>query len=285
MKYKAICTDIDGTLLNAERELSPLTLEVLRLARERVPVILASSRMPAAMRHLQAELGILDCPLVCYNGGYVVCFPDGGDTPVVLHSTPIPLAVCRAIQSHAVGTQVHVSLYHADEWYVPMLDHWAGREASNTKVQPTLANAEQVFEDWEKRGIGAHKVMCMGPEEEIEAMERHLATHHGETLNLYRSKATYLEIAHRSISKRTALQILLDQVYPIGWGDIVAFGDNFNDMDMLEAVGLGVAVGNAQEAVKAIARHVAAAGKEDGVARTVARLLAGDDPARGGDPS
>jgi Cof subfamily protein (haloacid dehalogenase superfamily) len=279
MKYKAICTDIDGTLLNADRELSPKTLDVLRRAKERSTVILASSRMPAAMRHLQAELGILNCPLVCYNGGYVIHFPAGSDQPQVLHSTPIPLAICRAIHQLAQGTEVHVSLYHADEWYVPAEDQWAAREANNTKVQPQLADFEAVFVDWEVRGIGAHKVMCMGPAEEIEAIEQHLSRHHQDTLNLYRSKPTYLEIAHRSISKRTALEVLMGAGYAFGWEDVVAFGDNFNDMEMLEAAGLGVAVGNAKDAVKEIAKHVALAGKEDGVAFTVERLLAGDDPA------
>jgi Cof subfamily protein (haloacid dehalogenase superfamily) len=278
MKFKAICTDIDGTLLNAERELSAMTLDVLRRARAHVPIILASSRMPAAMRHLQEELGILDCPLVCYNGGYIIAFPADAE-PVVLHSTFIPLEVCRAIFALAQGTEVHVSLYHADEWYVPAQDQWAAREANNTKVQPTLADFEQVFADWEKRDIGAHKVMCMGPAEEIEAIEQHLAVHFGDALNLYRSKPTYLEIASKEISKRTALQILLDEVYGFEWADLVAFGDNFNDMEMLEAVGLGVAVGNAKDAVKEIAQHIAAPGKEDGVAHTVQRLLEGDDPA------
>jgi Cof subfamily protein (haloacid dehalogenase superfamily) len=279
MKFKAICMDIDGTLLNADRELSPKTLEVLLYARTHSDLILASSRMPAAMRHLQEELGILHQPLVCYNGGYILHFPEDQDVPVVLHSTFIPLEACQAIHQLAQGTEVHVSLYHADEWYVPAHDYWANREANNTKVQPTMADFEVVFADWAQREIGAHKVMCMGPEEEIEAIEQHLAAHFGETLNLYRSKPTYLEIAHRSISKRTALKILMEEVFGYEWSDLVAFGDNYNDMEMLEAVGFGVAVGNAKDEVKAISNWVAAPGKEDGVAHTVERLLQGDDPA------
>ncbi len=279
MKYKAICTDIDGTLLNAERQLSAETLKVLQGAKAHAHIILASSRMPAAMRHLQEELGILNSPLICYNGGYVIDFPDGANEPVVLHSAPIPLEVCKVINTLAVGTEVHVSLYHADEWYVPAQDYWANREANNTKVQPALADFSKVFDDWGQRGIGAHKVMCMGPAEEIEAIEQHLKANHEGDLSLYRSKPTYLEIAHSSISKRTALQLLLDDILGLEWKDLVAFGDNYNDMEMLDAVGLGVAVGNAREEVKAIANLITVPGKEDGVARTVARLIDGDDPA------
>ena len=279
MKFKAICTDIDGTLLNAERELSFKTLEVLRRAKGRVPLILASSRMPAAMRHLQDELGILDAPLICYNGGYVIHFPPGANDHQVMHSTVIPLEVCKAIVALAQGTQVHVSLYHADEWYVPAQDQWADREANNTKVKPTVADFNKVFADWEQRGIGAHKVMCMGPADEVEAIERQLAAQYGTVLNLYRSKPTYLEIAERSISKRTALELLLKDLYDFDFADMVAFGDNYNDIDMLEAAGLGVAVGNAKDEVKAVSNWVAPASKEDGVAHTVERLLAGEDPA------
>jgi hypothetical protein len=235
--------------------------------------------MPAAMRHLQAQLGILNSPLICYNGGYVIDYEEGSDEPIVLHSTPIQLEVCKAIHKLSIGTEVHVSLYHADEWYVPAHDYWANREANNTKVQPQLADFAAVFEDWALRGVGAHKVMCMGPEEEIEAIEKHLALHHPEDLSLYRSKPTYLEIAHRSISKRTAIQLLLDQKFALEWSDLIAFGDNFNDMEMLEAVGMGVAVGNAKEEVKTIANLVTLPGKEDGVARTIARLMDGEDPA------
>lgn len=279
MKYKAICSDIDGTLLNAERELSIETLKVLQAARERAHIILASSRMPAAMRHLQAQLGILNSPLICYNGGYVIDFPEGSAEPLVLHSTPIDLEVCKVIQQLSIGTEVHVSLYHADEWYVPAQDYWANREANNTKVQPQVADFAAVFEDWGNRGIGAHKVMCMGLEDEIEAIEQHLALHHPNDLSLYRSKPTYLEIAHRSISKRTAIELLLHQKFDLDWSDLIAFGDNFNDMEMLEAVGLGVAVGNAKDEVKQIANLVTLPGKEDGVARTIARLMDGEDPA------
>ena len=72
MTYQAICTDIDGTLLNKERQLSAKTIQVIRSLGKNFPVILASSRMPSAMRHLQAELDIEHHPLIAYNGGYVL---------------------------------------------------------------------------------------------------------------------------------------------------------------------------------------------------------------------
>ena len=82
-KFKAICTDIDGTLLDTNRQLSIGTIDAFKGLGSSIPVILASSRMPAAMRHLQAELGVLNHPMVCYNGGYVIRYSEGKDEPEV----------------------------------------------------------------------------------------------------------------------------------------------------------------------------------------------------------
>ena len=91
-QYKLLASDIDGTLLNKNRELSAATIEQLTRIKKDVPIVLISSRMPAAMRHLQAELGILNLPLVCYNGGLILSYKNNAEQPEVVHSTPISLA-------------------------------------------------------------------------------------------------------------------------------------------------------------------------------------------------
>ena len=85
MQTKLICSDIDGTLLNKDRELSEKSIEVIKDLSP-IPFILISSRMPQAMQHLQQELDITHLPLICYNGGLII---DGDD---VIHSTEISIA-------------------------------------------------------------------------------------------------------------------------------------------------------------------------------------------------
>src|SRR5688572_1087626 len=93
---RAICTDIDGTLLDSRRELSAFTISIFRQIRHKLPIILASSRMPRAMRHLQKELGIMDHPLICYNGGYVLKYSTD-DTFDVIYSADIAWEICVEI--------------------------------------------------------------------------------------------------------------------------------------------------------------------------------------------
>src|SRR5688572_13334396 len=106
---RALCTDIDGTLLDSRRELSPKTIEAIQRISSVMPVILASSRMPAAMRHLQRELSIETHPLICYNGGYVVRYNEG--MAHVIHSEGIPVEICREVLKLTKDTSLHLSLY------------------------------------------------------------------------------------------------------------------------------------------------------------------------------
>ena len=271
MQYKLICTDIDGTLLNKDRELSAKTIQEIGRIKSEVPVILVSSRMPDAMRHLQKQLGIEQLPMIAYNGGLVLLSP--GDQPIVFLSVPIDYQLSRIIHHRAKNTAVHVSLYCGDEWHVQELDYWAAREINNTKVEPTVSVFDELLDQWENEAKGAHKIMCMGPEEEIHAMEAFLHAEHSGQLNIYRSKATYLELSSKDVSKAVAIQKLLETHLGYTMEQAMAFGDNYNDIEMLEAVGWGVAMDNANETLKKVANEITLSNTDDGVAHLVEKYF------------
>jgi Cof subfamily protein (haloacid dehalogenase superfamily) len=273
MTIRALCTDIDGTLLDSNRELSTRTIAAFQRLSSQMPLILASSRMPAAMRHLQGQLGILDHPLICFNGGYVLHYEGNDPLPRELDSVEIPAGICAGILELTQGTGIHVSLYHRDLWYAPQADKWTAKEERVTKVKAILADLSAVLDRWQENGIGAHKVMCMGPEAAIADLAAALHQQYGSVLHVYKSKSTYLEIAPRQISKATALALLLKQRYGIPLSEVMAFGDNYNDIDMLQAVGKGIAVGNARPEVKAVVQELTANSVEDGVAAAMERYF------------
>ena len=261
MKTKLFCSDIDGTLLNKDRELSERTITAIKKHSE-IPFILISSRMPKAMVHLQEELNTENLPVIAYNGALIL------DQKEVLHSTEIGVDTIREIVNISTETDLHISLYHKDEWYVPDLDFWAKREWNNTKVEPKVQSLIQTLAKWEQENKGAHKIMLMGNEQEIDLLEEWIEGDKNKSIVAYRSKPTYLEIAPRSVSKKTAIQELIQQKYPkIKFSEITAFGDNYNDMEMLKFVGVGVAVANAKKEVLELADIITDTNKNDGVAK------------------
>ena len=266
MNTKLICSDIDGTLLNKDRELSEKTIqEIKRLSH--IPFILISSRMPQAMVHLQKQLDNIHLPLIAYNGGLLI------DNGKVLDTTEITANTGEAIADFCKNTNIHVSLYHNDEWYVPAMDYWAKREQNNTKVDPTVKPIDETLKIWREEGKGAHKIMCMGDENEIDTLVDFIEKNLNDEVIPYRSKPTYLEISHKKISKKTAIETLLKAYYPnFSFKDVLAFGDNYNDIEMLQAVGLGVAVKNAKDEVLAVADEVTDTNKEDGVANFLEKI-------------
>lgn len=267
MKYRAICTDIDGTLLNKERQLSSRTIAVIKSLGKSFPFILASSRMPSAMRHLQAELDIEHHPLIAYNGGYVIAFKEVN--VVEYCSVEIPAEVVEQIISLGQGGSIHNSLYRKDLWFAPAYDQWTEREERITKVRSLVTDVNAVAARWKDRGEGAHKVMCMGPEGEIDVLEKALHTNLGNEIHVYRSRPTYLELAPRAISKATGLALLTEKLYDFSLEDVISFGDNYNDIDLLVASGWGIAVANAREEVMAVANEITGKSIDDGVAAAI----------------
>jgi len=272
MQYKLVCSDIDGTLLNKDRVLSERTILAIKSIKKNMPILLVSSRMPKAMRHLQMDLDIMKDPLIAYNGGLIIDYEN--DEERVLLSEEISLDVTGMILQFVESSNIHISLYHNDEWYVPAMDYWAEREQNNTRVTPEVAVLKDVHESWVVEQKGPHKIMCMGDAVEIQLLYNYLRIHHSETVHAYRSKDTYIEIASKKISKLSALSHLLDHKYSqISMSNVIAFGDNYNDEEMISGVGMGVAVANARDVVKKAANKITLGNKEDGVAIAIEEIF------------
>lgn len=269
MSLKIAFTDIDGTLLNKERIPSEaLKTEVSRISEKNIPFILISSRMPSAMYHIQEDLNIKNTPIICYNGGLVLVNNKS------IHSTEIPVSILEVIAGLNSQNKFHISLYNNDDWYVEEMDFWAKREENNTKVTPSLKPINSVLKDWKLNNKGAHKVMCMGEKEELDVVMQRLSLAFPNELHLYRSKDTYIEIANKKISKLTGINTLLKNSYTnLTLENCIAFGDNYNDIEMLKSVKMGVAVQNAKEEVLTIADYISDTNHNDGVAKAINKHL------------
>jgi Cof subfamily protein (haloacid dehalogenase superfamily) len=261
MKYKILCCDLDGTLLTTKSDVSDFTVSEIGRIRGKTRIILVSARMPQSMTYLQRRLGVEHEPLICYNGAYVL---NGTEE---ISSTEIAVEQVADIYRVAREKDIKLGLYYKTEWYVEENTERVRKEIRYTRATPHFRKTEKTLTNWKNRRIGAHKIMLMGTKRTVEVIFPQLKERLGVELHLYRSNDTLIEIAPKSVSKLTAIRLLLKKDESLA--DVIAFGDNYNDIEMLEKCGYGVAVGNAREEVKAIADDIAPPNYENGVAHFI----------------
>ncbi|WP_298328268.1 Cof-type HAD-IIB family hydrolase [uncultured Dokdonia sp.] len=267
---KILCSDIDGTLLNKERWLSDET--VYAFAKAGLPLILTSSRPPQAMRYLQEGLGNLGEPLIAFNGGLII-----GKDNAVIESNTFPTSLLENLVSHHAKHTYNLSIYSHEHWFTDKEDEWSLREINNTRATPVYQTALESLDFLNKEHLGIHKLMCMGDPAQLDEIIKLLTPDYGDTVHFYRSKDTYIEITPKNVDKATALRKLLVAEYNYEMSEVMAFGDNHNDDELIKNVGLGVAVANATDTLKSLADYVSPfTNKENAVALAINKFLIAD---------
>ena len=258
MKYKIVFSDIDGTFLNAQHEVLASTDQaVKRLIRQGIPLVLVSARMPEAIYPITDRMGIR-IPVISYSGALVV-LADGTE----IYSKTMQPAHTKAVLQEIVARwpSAVVNYYAGRHWYVrDTMDAMVQQEVRITGAQPEQAGFAALLAG----GVLPNKLLCMCEPAVCAEMEHELGEAFPE-LNVVRSCDFLLEIMDTSISKAKGIEVLL-QSMGLMRDEALAFGDNYNDVDMLRYVGMGVAMGNAPEPVKAAADDVTGANDADGIA-------------------
>lgn len=258
--YRAIFSDIDGTLINRAHQLTPRTRDaVARTIAHGIPFILVSARPPLAIRPFLDEIGHAQ-PLIAFNGALIL---DSQLEP--LYSITLDNADLRQLENLLENQpHIHPNYYRSLEWTSPDPDNpWTTQEGDITGLRAT--HKPKHLED-------VHKILVMGEAAHILALEQQLKPQFPH-LQIHRSKDTYLEIASKAASKAQALAFMARHL-GIAIADTLAFGDNYNDLDMLQAAGCGIAMGNAPDAIQAQADRITASNEEDGVAQILESLIA-----------
>lgn len=246
--YKAIFSDIDGTLLNSRHQVPPDTgREIRRLEGLGVPFVLVSARMPDAMLPIKAEIGI-SSPMVCYSGALVV-----GENGEYLYSGQVDLSEALEIKAMLKKDHpmIYCNTYGGSKWVVDDdQSSWIKREESITGLKASVGKIECEF----KKEQGIHKFLLMGNEDEILEVENRLKQEYPH-LSVARSNACYLEVMNGAVMKSKGVEFLCNY-YGISMDQVLAFGDGHNDIDMLKAVKTSYAMGNAPIEVRESAARV-----------------------------
>jgi Cof subfamily protein (haloacid dehalogenase superfamily) len=266
-KFRMICLDIDGTLINSDHRITEKTKNVIqRVTKElKIPTVLVSARPPSGIFFLQEELRI-DGPVICYSGALIVEKPSK-----ILFNVTIGSDWVRKIYDIARAEKVHISIYKEDKWYVEDMDKWAIQEGQIINSVPAIVEYRSLIEKWDLEGNGPNKILCMGDPKQIEKFNDRLKSENFE-LNVYLSKSTYLEIMPKGASKTSAIEFLKER-YVVDQSEIIAIGDNYNDVDMIKFAGMGIAMGNAPDEVKIQADEITLTNDEDGAAVAIEKYI------------
>jgi len=266
--YQLIAFDLDDTLLLPSGQLSDRSRRAVQQVHERgVIVALASGRMLANMLPIGELLGF-ETALVSFNGAQVNLSPS---QPPLFHC-PVPPALAERVIDFALQHDLHLHFYHDNRLYSSRVDDWQARlyhEHTGAHLEPA-ANFDRL------RGLPATKLLIADEPERIEVLLGECSGLFGAELTLTRSKSIYLEFLHPTVNKGEGFKALCRHL-EVPLSATAAFGDGYNDLEMLAAAGLAVAMKNGIEEIKSVADRVCASNADDGVAQVLEEWLSAID--------
>ena len=268
MKYKLLVLDVDGTLLNNQKEISPRTLAaLLKVQQMGVHIVLASGRptngvMPIAEK---LELNHYGGYILSYNGGQIINVQTG---ELLFEKRIDPEWIPYFVQK-AKKNDFAIFTYHKDFILTDKPDNkYVIQEANLNKMQ--VVGVDNFAE-----AVDFSPCKCMlasDDEEALVGLENHWKKRLDGVLDAFRSEPYFLEVVPQFIDKGNTLGVLMTKLSVLP-EEVIAIGDGVCDVTMLQLAGVGIAMGNAEDSVKACVDKTTLTNEEEGVAVAVERAI------------
>jgi Cof subfamily protein (haloacid dehalogenase superfamily) len=263
--FDLIAFDLDDTLLLPSGELSTRSKAALEeLNRRGVVVALASGRMLPTMTPIADALSFAPA-IVSYNGAQVNLKSD--ESP--LYHCPVPPEVANRVLDYALGRGLHLHFYYDNRLFTTSVDDWKAR----IYREQTGAHLEYEPNFERFRGLEPTKLIIVDEAENVEAMLRECEEKFRGEVTVTRSKPIYLEFLHPAVNKGAGFKALCDKLH-IPLERTAAFGDSYNDIEMLQLAGQSVAMENGLDAAKNVAKQICPSNEDDGVAQVLEQWIA-----------
>lgn len=259
MNRKILVLDLDGTLTNSQKEITPATYEAIRRLQECGHVVaLASGRPTGGIRQVAEALHMEE------TGGYVLAFNGARildwKTQEVLFQQTLEHKYLAPLLKAAFTHGLSLVTYR-DEWVITQteVNPYTELEAgiNHLKIQ-------QVEDFVGTVDFPIHKCLYTGEPVRIKSCEGELLKSYGQELSIYKSEDYFLEVMPQNIDKAASLERLVKQL-DIPQENVVCCGDGYNDISMIRYAGVGVAMSNAKEEVKEAADIITGSNDEDGL--------------------
>lgn len=260
---KLIALDLDGTLVHNARHIPERNLQAVRRAMDQgVTVAIATGRMHSSAETFVSRLGLEGTPLISYNGA-MIRVP--GEPEPMLH-VPVAAELAAQVVRHAVDERFHLNYFLDDVLYVSHMDHWSHLYRARTGNYPALAGDMRRFD-----GQSPTKLLIAAYPHEIDTLLPREQELFGDRLYVTRSMPEYIEFLNPEASKGAALAWLAEHL-GLQQSEVMAMGDMLNDLPMIEWAGIGVAMPEAEEQVRAAANFVPTSA-EEGVAEAIEKFV------------
>lgn len=269
MDDKILVLDIDGTLTNSQKEISPTTKAGLINIMERGHrIILASGRPTPGMRRYEEELELEKYGgyLLSFNGARIVECQSGE----IVYQRTLPLTLLPGFYGFAKRNGCGLVTYLGDEVisaFEP--DEYIELEARINNMPVRQVKNFLSFVDFDINKC----LMTAGPDKAA-VLEKELQEKYGGVASIYRSEPFFIEIMPKNVDKASSLDKMLETI-GMTRENVICCGDGFNDVSMIKYAGIGVAMGNAQQAVKEVADYITSTNDEDGLVQVIDRFILG----------
>jgi hypothetical protein len=269
MKYKMLAFDLDGTLTNSDKQITPRTADAIcRAEKDGAAIVLASGRPVYGIMPVAAKLDLksLGGYILAYNGG---CILDCR-TNEVIYEKKLPNEYVRDICHYALQRDYALLTYEGDCVITNKKDNPYVIEEANINHLPI----KQIEDMAAYITFPVNKfIIAEGPQ--TVAMEIPMLKAAFPMLNVFSSAPFFLEIVPPDIDKADSLNYLLNRLEMTS-AQLAAFGDGGNDVNMIKFAGMGVAMQNACDSCKAAANYITASNDEDGCGLAIEKMLAGE---------
>ena len=263
---RLIALDLDGTLTNDEKVITPRTYDALMAAQRRgIKVCLASGRPPYGMQPLAEQLRLSEYGgiVIAYNGGYVYDCQTGE----VLREVFLNESMLSRLYTFQALSGMTLMTYHGDKIYTEHPDdEFVGVSVRNNKM--TAVGVENFVRDIPRP---VNKCLMVGSPDILPQWEQKMQEAFRDEMHILRSTPYFIELLPLGIDKAPALLSIAGR-YDFKTENIISFGDSHNDISMLEVSGIGVAMANADDDVKAVADIVTLSNNNDGIAHIIEQL-------------
>lgn len=269
MNYKLVALDIDGTILTTQGKLSIEVRKAILAAQAKgIKVTLATGRRIPKTLPLAKELGIT-IPVVCHNGAVIV-EPDSGN---IFFQQGIPLPIANQITKELSDLQIPYLLYRSEDH--GDLGYLLSKDYHHTPLFLEFVDDQVYLDEWVEITKEPLKLAVLAPNSQMQPLISVWGEKYGAHANItiYQSDQYMgVDFVARGCSKASGIASVLAK-FNLGFKDVLAIGDSENDLELIKAAGLGVAMDNGSTLVKAAAKYLAPSNDQHGVAHVLKTFL------------